>query len=212
MKSNLCDYNNAHILVRGDLTIKGHHVTQVALKTCAPFTKCIKKILGTTIDDTEDLDLIMSMYNLLEYISNYSETTGRLWFYSKDEATNLNVDIGNNNAFKSFNYKDKLLEDIVADDNHEILKNAAIAVPLKYVRNFWRSLEMLLISFKVELKLKWKKYCGLAAAGADNGHDNSINIIFTIKDETICPCISTKDNQNLSKFFSKGFKRSVYWN
>ena len=157
MKSNLCDYNNAHILVRGDLTIKGHHVTQVALKTCAPFTKCIKKILGTTIDDTEDLDLIMSMYNLLEYISNYSETTGRLWFYYKDEATNLNVDIGNNNAFKSFNYKDKLLEDIVADDNHEILKNAAIAMPLKYVRNFWRSLEMLLISFKVELKLKWKK-------------------------------------------------------
>ena len=212
MKSNLCDYNNAHILVRGDLTIKGHHVTQVALKTCSPFTKCIKKIHGTTIDDTEDLDLIMSMYNLLEYISNYSETTGRLWFYSKDEATNLNVDIGNNNAFKSFNYKDKLLEDIVADDNHEILRNAAIAVPLKYVRNFWRSLEMLLISFKVELKLKWKKYCVLAAAGADNGDDNSINIIFTIKDETICPCISTKDNQNLSKFFSKGFKRSVYWN
>ena len=101
--------------------------------------------------------LIMSMYNLLEYISNFSETTGRLWSYSKDEATNLNVDIGNNNAFKPFNYKDKLLEDIVADDNHEILKNAAIAVPLKYVRNFWRSLEMLLISFKVELKLKWKK-------------------------------------------------------
>ena len=58
----------------------------VAFKNCAPFTKCITKIDGTTIDDAEDLDFVMSMYNLIEYSSNYSETTGSLWFCSKDEA------------------------------------------------------------------------------------------------------------------------------
>ena len=56
----------------------------------------------TTIDDAEDLDLAMPMYNLIEYISNYSEATGSLWFYSKEEATNFNADVANDNNFKSF--------------------------------------------------------------------------------------------------------------
>ena len=54
LKSNLYDYNNVYILVRGNITIIGHQVTQVAFKNCAPFTKCITKINGTTIDDAED--------------------------------------------------------------------------------------------------------------------------------------------------------------
>ena len=70
LKSNLCDYSNAYLLVRGDITIIEHQVTQIALKNCAPFTKCNAKIDGTTIDDAEDLDLVM--YNLIEYSSNYS--------------------------------------------------------------------------------------------------------------------------------------------
>ena len=69
----------------------------------------ITKVDGTTTDDAEDLDLVMPMYNLIEYCSNYSDRTGSLWFYSKDEATNFDVDIANNNAFKSFEYKAKLL-------------------------------------------------------------------------------------------------------
>ena len=79
-KSSFCDYDNAYILVIGNITIKGHQTTQVAFKNCALFTKCITKIAGTTIDDAEDLDLVMLMYNLIEYISNYSETRGSLWF------------------------------------------------------------------------------------------------------------------------------------
>ena len=67
LKSNLCDYNNAYILVRGDITVKAAPATQVAFKNCAPFTKCITKIDGTTIDDAKDLDLVMPMYNLIEY-------------------------------------------------------------------------------------------------------------------------------------------------
>ena len=91
LKSNLCDYNYSYILVRGDITVTAAPETKVAFKNSTPFTKCITNIDGTTIDDTEDLDLFMPMYNLIQYSSNYSETTGRLWFYSKNETTNFNA-------------------------------------------------------------------------------------------------------------------------
>ena len=67
LKSNLCNYSDAYILVRGDITIVGDNGTQVALKNCAPFTKCVTKSYGTAIDDTEGLHLLMSMHNLLEH-------------------------------------------------------------------------------------------------------------------------------------------------
>ena len=65
-------------------------------------------------DDAADLDLAISMYNLLEYRSNYSDTAGRSWFYPKDKANNFNANIANTTAFKSFEYKAKLLRDTVA--------------------------------------------------------------------------------------------------
>ena len=80
----------------------------------------------------------MPIHNLVEYCSNYSDTTDSLCFFSKDEATNFNDNISNNNAFKSFEYKAKVLENIVADESNSILKNATIPVPLKYLSNFWR--------------------------------------------------------------------------
>ena len=103
MKSNISDYNDAYILETGDITVVAATATQVAFKNCAPFTKCITKIDGTTIDDAEDL--VMSMHNLIEHSSNHSETTGSLWFYSKDEGTNFNADIVNDNNFKSLNIR-----------------------------------------------------------------------------------------------------------
>ena len=66
MKSDLCDYNDAYILVRGDVTIIGHQVTQVAFKNCAPFTKYIT-LDGTAMDDADYLSLLMPMYSLIEY-------------------------------------------------------------------------------------------------------------------------------------------------
>ena len=75
------------------------------------------------------------MYNLIEYSSNYSETKGSLWFYSKDEATIFNAVIENTDNFKSFKYKAKLLETTEADNANGILRNVTIAVPLKYLRN-----------------------------------------------------------------------------
>ena len=226
MKSNHCDYNDAYILVRGDITVTAAPATQVAFKNCAPFTKSITKIDGTTISDAQNLDLVMPLYNLLKYSSNYSETIGSLWFYSKDEATNFNnnIAIANTNNFKSFKYKAKLLGNTETQPNpnhpNGILKNATTAVPLEYLSDIWRSLEMPLINCKVELKLQWTKYCVLSAAGIHNLNDNDKgnngnNIIFTIKDTKLyvpVVTLSARDNQKFSKLLSKGFETSVYWN
>ena len=143
-----------------------------------------------------------------------------LWFYSKDEVTSFINDIVNTNSFKSFKYKAILLGKIVAQLNpneaNGILRNASIAVPLKYVSNFWRLLEIRLTKYKVELKLKWKKRFVLAALDVtDNADVNSNNTIFTIEDTKLyVPVItlSAKDNQKLSKLLKKRFRRSVYRN
>ena len=126
----------SNVLVRGDITVITAPKIQVAFKNCASFIKCITKIDGTTIDDAEDLDLVMLMYNLIEYISNYSETSGSLSFYSKDEATNFNNNIANTDSFKSFKYKAKLLGNTVADGADVFLRDATIAVLSKYLSNF----------------------------------------------------------------------------
>ena len=93
--------------------------------------------------------------------------------------------ISNDNNFKFFTYKANLLKDTVAQPAvnaaNGILKNAAIAMLLKYLSNFWRWIEILLISCKVQLKLRWTKYCVLSAGGNDNSNNNTDNIIFTIK-------------------------------
>ena len=218
LKSNLCDYNDAYISVTGDITIIVALKTQVAFKNCAPFTKCITKHDGTTIDDAENLDLVMPMYNLIEYSSNYSEKIGSLWFHSKDEATDSNAAIENIDNFNFFRHKAKLLGNTVAQPGanaaNGILRNATIAAPLKYLGNFRRSLEMSLINCKVELKLRWKKYCVLSVNGTDNTkYNDSNNIIFTIKDTKLyvpVVTLSARDNQKLSKLLSEGFERLVY--
>ena len=139
----------------------------------------------------------------------------------KDEATDLNADIANSDNFKSFKFKAKLLGNTIAQPNpshaNGILKNATIAVPLKYLSNFWRSLEMPLINCKVELKLKWTKYCVFSTGGIENGvNDNdNANIIFTMKGTKLhvpVVTLSARDNQKLSKLLRKGFERLVYWN
>ena len=100
----------------------------------------------------------MLIHNLLEYSSNYFVTTRSVRFYSEDEATNFNHNIANTDAFKSFKYKAKLLRNAAAqpapNKDNEILKNATNAVPLKYLSSLWRSLEVPLINWKVESKLR----------------------------------------------------------
>ena len=78
LKSNLFHYNNAYILILGDIIATAHNIpTLAAFKKCAPLTKFIAKIDGTTIDNAENLDLVIPMSNLMKYSSNYSKTKGR---------------------------------------------------------------------------------------------------------------------------------------
>ena len=109
LKSNLCDYADAYILVKGAITITGagndaaakqadERDKGVVLKNCAPFTKCISRINNTHIDNAQDIDILMSMYNLIEYSDNYSRTSASLWQYYKDDPNNI---ITNSESFKS---------------------------------------------------------------------------------------------------------------
>ena len=112
--------------------------------------------------------------------------SGSLWFHLKDETTGFNNNIANTDDFKSFNYKTKLLDNNASqsapNNANGIKKNTTIAVPLKNLNNFWRSLEMALINCKVKCKLEWTKYWILSAAGTDNTNTGPNKIIFTTKD------------------------------
>ena len=91
LKSNLYDYDNAYILVKHSITVVAATQTQVAFKNYAPITKCITKTDVKTTDIAEDIVLVMPMYHFVEYSPNLSDTTGSLWLYSKDEATNFDI-------------------------------------------------------------------------------------------------------------------------
>ena len=88
LRSRLCDYGDAYILVKGNITVNNTAADgaaanntnkKVIFKNCAPFTNCISKINNTQIDNAEYIDIVMPMYNLIEYSDNYSKTSGSLW-------------------------------------------------------------------------------------------------------------------------------------
>ena len=133
---------------------------KVIFKNCAPFTDCISKINNTQVDNAKDIDIVMPMYNLLEYSDNYSKTSGSLWQYCKEiPAVNNDgdiVDFNGANATDSFNFKTKITGQT---DNNGRIDNVEIMVPLKYLSNFWRTLEMPLINCEVNLILTWSADC-----------------------------------------------------
>ena len=92
LRSDLCDYSEVYIVVKGDITVEGANNKIIenrllAFKNNAPFISCISKMNDVLIENEEDLDIVMPMYNLLEYSKNYSKTSGRFWSYYKDELT-----------------------------------------------------------------------------------------------------------------------------
>ena len=97
----------------------------------------------------------MPMYNLIEYSDNYSDTSRNLWNFKRDEITN-SADVTNDNNALSFKYKSNHIGNT---ENNGTKNEVKVAVPLKYLSNFWRSLEMPLINCKVELSLKWTENC-----------------------------------------------------
>ena len=121
------------------------------------------EIIETFIDEVEHINITMPMSNLIEYSDNYFDTSGRLCQFKRGEIIG-NINLTNNNS-SSFKYKSNLIGNTDADGANRKKENVKIAVPLKYLSNFWRSLEMPLINCKVELSLKWIQNCILSSAG-----------------------------------------------
>ena len=134
LRSNLCDYDDSYILVKRTITITGEGADAAAeraderdkgvtFKNCAPFTKCISRINNADIDNAHDIDIVMPMYNLIEYSDSYSKTSGSLWQCYKDDP---NDNIANSESFKS---KVKITGKTPNNGN---TKDVEIIVPLKY--------------------------------------------------------------------------------
>ena len=153
LESSLCDYSDTYILVTGNITVTGGNSnTKVAFKNCAPFEKCRTEINETFVDDADFINSTMPMYNLIEYSDNYFDTSGSLWNFKRDEIEG-DVDLTIDNA-PSFKYKANLIGNT---ENNGIINGVKIAIPLIYLSNFWRSLEMPLNNWKVELSLNGMK-------------------------------------------------------
>ena len=196
LRSNLCDYADSYILVKGTITITGagddaaarradERNKGVTFKNCAPFTKCISRINDTDIDTAQDIDIVMPVYNLIQYSDNYSKTSGSLWQCYKDEP---NDNLADSESFKS---KVKITGKTPAAGN---TKDVEIIVPLKYLSNFWRTLEMPLINCEVNLILTWSKDCVITnSTGAGK---------FAITETKLYVQVVTLPTQNNSNYFS----------
>ena len=137
LRSNLCDYADVYILVKGTITITvaGNNDASkrldernkgVIFKICAPFTKCISRRNNTDIDNVQDINIVMPMYNLIEYSDNYSKASGSLWQYYKDDP--------NDNITRSESFKSKIkITGKTPSECHT--EDVEIIVPLNYLSN-----------------------------------------------------------------------------
>ena len=176
LRSNLCDYSDAYILVKGTITvtapgdnndannIRDKRNRSLILKNNAPFVSCITRINGELIEDANDLDIVIPMYNLVEYSKTYRKTIGSLYNYYRDDLSDdaddnnfENIKVVNSEAFKCKNKITGNTYNVNADDDGT--QEIELAIPLKYLGNFWRALNIPLISCEVSLKLKWNKNC-----------------------------------------------------
>ena len=252
LRSDLCYFSDAHIVLKGDITVtektftvddieapnntvakanasntandNGFGEKKLIFKNNAPFINCISKTNGIKIDNAEYLDVVMPMYNLLEYSKNYIKTAGSLWNYYRDKPSssiddeNIIHSILNS---ESFDYRANFVEDGVTHNN--LLKNdVKVVVPVKHLSNFWRSLNIPIINSEVELILTWIKNCVLidkwtreANYDADPNVykiNNPENAIFEIKDTKLyVPVVTLSKEDNIKHLgqLKSGFKRTI---
>ena len=244
LRSNLYDYSDAYILVKGTITVTAPGVNNntndirdkrnrpVILKNNAPFVSCIKRINGELIEDADDLDIVMSMYNLLEYSKSYRKTIGLLYNYYRDELSNdaddnnfANINVVNSNTFK---YKNKITGNTYNVDagaqGYNINKNGTqeveLAIPLKYLDNIWRALNIPLINCEVSLELKWDKNCVITSLeqrdiGGGNRDNAPTGATLAINDSKLyvpTVTLSKDDDIKLLTNLKSGFKREIIWN
>ena len=248
LRSDLCDYADTYILINGTITVAGNQPRDrqnktVILKNTAPFVSFITSINGELNEDADDLDIVMPMYNLLEYSTNYRKTIGSLYNYYRDELNddaNLN-NYANNNVVSSnsFQYKHKIIGNTynvdstivpaaggarVANPNYDAnnsgKKNVELAIPLKYLGNFWRALNMPLISCEVSLELKWDKNCVITSQQIGINLDGGNTAAPTGATIAINDCklyvpivpLSKYDGIKLLTNLKSGFTREIEWN
>ena len=219
LKSSLCDYSDAYIVVKGTISVHNtaadgaavnNNDRKVIFKNYAPFTNCISEINNTQIDNAKDIDIVMPTYNLIEYSDNYAKTTGSLWQYCKDiPARNDNNEIivfTRNNLTDSFNFKVKFTGQTGDDGTKEV----EIMVPLKYLSNFWRTLEILLINCEVNLILTWSSTCVIVSTG--NANQAATFAITDTKLYVPVVILSTQENTKFLQQLKSSFKRVINWN
>ena len=248
LRSNLCGYSDAYILVNGTITVTGNHPRDrqnrpLILKNNASFISCITRINGELIEYADDLDIVMSMYNLLEYSKNYRKTIGSLYNYYKDELSddNDNDNFGNIKIVnsKAFKYKNKIIGNTYNINstipnptsnasinnpnyraNNSGKKSIELAIPLKYLGNFWRALNIPLISCEVSLELKWNKTCIITSIqreiNLDGGNiEAPTGATLAINDcKLYVPVVTfSKDDEiKLLTNLKSRFKREIIWN
>ena len=247
LRSNLCDYSDAYILVNGTITVTGNRPRDrqnrpLIIKNNAPFISYIARVNGELIEYADDLDIVMPMYNLLEYSKNYRKTLGSLYNYYREELSddNDNDNFGNIKVVNSeaFKYKDKITGNTYnvystilnpagnarINNPNYVAKNSGkksieLASPLKYLGNFWRALNIPLISCEVSLKLKWNKNCVITSqqigVNLDGGNTAaSTGAAFAINDcKLYVPVVtlSKDDETKLLTNLKSGFKREIIW-
>ena len=163
LRPDLRNFSDAYIVVKGVNAVTNPDDSKrnkvVAFKNNAPFINCISKINGVQIDNTKDLDVVMPMYNLLEYNKNQRKTTDSLWNYYRDEPS----DPLSSNS-KCFRYKTSITGNTynagdgeAGYDPDKVGKNETdIVAPLKHLSNFWRTLNIAFINCEIELILNFK--------------------------------------------------------
>ena len=176
MRNYLCDFNDAYIVVTGKITATNPgnddnvYNRKVSLTNSAPFFNCTLKISSQLIEDAQDLDIVVPIYNLLYYSKYFGRTTGSFWNYYPDmpkSGHDNNANLRQRIIYpikdsESFKYKTKLIGNVpgVADpangnDIERELEDIKIVVPLKNISNFMFNLDFLLINSEIELILKW---------------------------------------------------------
>ena len=244
LRSNLCDYSDAYILVKGTITVTAPGANNNAnnirdkrnrpliLKNNAPFVSCITRINDELIEDADDFDIVMPMYNLLEYSKNYKKTMGSLYNYYRDELSDDaddnnfdNIKAINSNTFK---YKNKITGNTynvnAGAQGYDVNKNGTqkveLAIPLKYLGNFWTALNIPLISCEVSLELKWDKNCIITSLeqrdiGGGNRDNAPTGATLAINDcKLYVPevALSKDDEIKLLTNLKSGFQREIIWN
>ena len=233
LRSDLCDYADAYILIKGTITVNDvvngveneviRRNRKIILKNNAPFVSCITRINNEFIEDADDLDIVMPMYNLLEYSKNYRKTI------SDDNNPN---NFPNTNVVNSgdFEYKNKITgntyEVAAGAAGHDVnrvgKKEIELTIQLRYLGNFWRALNIPLNSCEVSLELKWNKNCiitSLEEVQIDAGPP-AVNAAPTDATLAINYCklyiravtLPKDDEIKLLTNLKSGFTREIIWN